>query len=72
MTAQATSVTINGKPCVQNQGVVLDSTDTNFVCWTPPLFPLADRTQRAAYGTGPAMALARPAEIGGVGSTMGV
>jgi len=24
------------KECVQNQGVILDSTDINFVCWTPP------------------------------------
>ena len=34
------SVTINGvtRPCRQNQGVILDSTDTNFVCWTPPIF----------------------------------
>ncbi len=29
---------INNKECIQNQGVILDSTDTNFVCWTPPLF----------------------------------
>ncbi len=28
---------INNKECIQNQGVILDSTDTNFVCWTPPL-----------------------------------
>ena len=34
------SVTVNGvtRPCRQNQGVILDSTDTNFVCWTPSLF----------------------------------
>ena len=32
-------ININGvlKPCVQNQAVILDSTDKNFVCWTPPL-----------------------------------
>ena len=29
---------INNKECIQNQGVILDSTDTNFVCWTPPHF----------------------------------
>jgi hypothetical protein len=29
---------INDKECIQNQGVILDSTDTNFVCWTPPHF----------------------------------
>jgi hypothetical protein len=29
---------IDNKECIQNQGVILDSTDTNFVCWTPPLF----------------------------------
>ena len=40
-TAGTTSATftVNGltRPCRQNQGVILDSTDTNFVCWTPSL-----------------------------------
>ena len=31
------------KLCVQNQGVVLDSTDTNHVCWTPPLLDVGVR-----------------------------
>ena len=36
---------INGvlKPCVQNQGVILDSTDKNFVCWTPPVLDIGVR-----------------------------
>ena len=36
---------INGvlKPCVQNQAVILDSTDKNFVCWTPPLLDVGVR-----------------------------
>ncbi len=34
----STRAFINNKECIQNQGVILDSTDTNFVCWTPPLF----------------------------------
>ena len=33
---------INDKECIQNQGVILDSTDTNFVCWTPPHFAPAE------------------------------
>ena len=38
-------ININGvlKPCVQNQAVLLDSTDTNFVCWTPPLLDIGVR-----------------------------
>ena len=36
---------INGvlKPCVQNQAVILDSTDKNFVCWTPPMLDVGVR-----------------------------
>jgi len=28
---------IDGRPCVRNQGIKLDSSDINFSCWTPPL-----------------------------------
>lgn len=31
-----TTVTIGGEPCIQTQGIVLDSTDSGYVCWTPP------------------------------------
>lgn len=34
----ATRAYINGRECIQNQGVILDSTDTNFICWTPPFY----------------------------------
>jgi hypothetical protein len=52
-TAGTTSVTftVNGlaRPCKQNQGVILDSTDTNFVCWTPPLLDTLPGGGRVRY-----------------------
>ena len=38
-------INVNGvlKPCTQNQGVILDSTDKNFVCWTPSLLDVGIR-----------------------------
>ena len=41
----AAYMVVNGvqRQCVQNQGIILDSTDTNFVCWTPPLTDIGER-----------------------------
>ncbi len=52
-TAGITTVifTMNGvtRPCKQNQGVILDSTDTNFVCWTPSLLDTLPGGGRVRY-----------------------
>ena len=43
--------TVNGvtSPCKQNQGVILDSTDTNFVCWAPSLLDVLPGGGRVRY-----------------------
>jgi hypothetical protein len=44
--AGTTQALINGKPCVQSQGILQDSSDTNFACWSPAIYEGGDKGMR--------------------------